>query len=417
MLFFSRRFLPLFLTQFLGAFNDNLFKNALVMLVIFRASGGQDAQAFVTLATGLFMLPYFLFSATAGQLADKYARAELSRVIKLVEILLALFASAGFFTGHVMFLMIVLFWLGTQATFFGPIKYALLPQHLKEDELLTGNAWIEGGTFLAILLGTICGGLLILQPQGAALTSALMIACAVGGYIVSRYIPPAPAPEPALCIRWNIFKETIHILHFARRDRTVFVAILGISWFWLLGGAFLSQFPAYAKDILHADETVVTLFLTVFSLGIGIGSMLCSALSKGHIRLSYVTTGMIGISFFTTDFYDASQHAFLLDTNLASAHAFIAHAANLRILTDLFFISVCGGLYIVPLYALIQSKSPAEQRARIIAANNVINSLFMVISALLIVFLLKLKFTIPEIFLTLAIANCVATVYVYSRLK
>lgn len=404
----SRRFLPLFITQFFGAFNDNLLKNALVMLVTYRLSvqSGENAQLLVTLAAGLFILPFFLFSATAGQLADKYDRAKLSRIVKQVEIVLMAFAAIGFFIQGTYFLLFVLFCMGAQATFFGPIKYALLPQHLREDELLLGNAYIESGTFLAILLGTIIGGLLILQPGGDYWVSGAMLLFAGLGYLSSRAIPPAPAPDPALRVNRNIWQETWRIVAFSRQDKAVFLCIIGISWFWLIGATFLSQFPGYARDIIHSDETVVTLFLTVFSVGIGIGSMLCNKLLGGHIRTTYVPWAAFGITLFGLDLYFASGHtAHAAAGSLMDAWHFIAEPTSWRILFDLGFIAICGGIYIVPLYAIMQHRSSVEHRARIIAANNVINALFMVASALLTLLMLALSCTIPQVFLAMALAN------------
>ncbi len=396
----TRRFLPLFLTQFLGAFNDNLLKNALVMLVTYRiaAQTGENAQLLVTLAAGLFILPFFLFSATAGQLADKFDRARLTRIIKIAEIVIMLFAAAGFALENTWFLLFVLFCMGTHSTFFGPIKYALLPQHLQGEELLPGNAYIEAGTFLAILLGTLLGGVLILQSGGVWLISSALLSVALLGYLASRHIPPAPPPEPALVINRNPWRETWRIVGFARADKRVFRCILGISWFWLVGATFLSQFPPYVKDVLHAEAAVVTLFLTVFSVGIGVGSFLCNKLLRGHISSAYVSLAALGMAAFGVDLYFASLHG---------------GASGLpHIVLDLFAIAVSAGLYIVPLYAIMQHESEAAHRARIIAANNVINALFMVAAALFTLLMLSFSFTIPQVFLSISAANALAALYI-----
>lgn len=414
-LLFSRRFLPLFLTQFLGAFNDNLFKNSMVMLITYRvaASTGMNTQILVTLAAGLFMLPYFLFSATAGQLADKIDRARLSCIVKIVEIILMVFAAVGFYMSNVWFLMFVLFCMGAQATFFGPLKYALLPQHLSEKELLPGNSYIEAGTFLAILLGTISGGLLILRDGGIGEVSFAVIFCAVAGYLSSRFIPEAPAPDPSLTLGYNIAKETLRIINFAHTDEKVYLCILGISWFWLLGSVYLSQFPTLAKDVVHGDETVVTLFLTIFSVGIGIGSMLCNKLLKGLVHSTYVPLAILGITIFTADlYYSSGNRVYSEVTGLLDIDGFLKYTASLRILADLFFTAMCGGIFIVPLYAIMQMRSPVEQRARIIAANNVMNAVFMVAAAVLTILMLKLHFTIPQVFLSVAILNSFVAVYI-----
>lgn len=415
MLLSTRRFLPLFLTQFLGAMNDNLLKNALVMLVTYKmaAETGENAQILVTLAAGIFILPFFLFSATAGQVADKYDRSFLTQIIKQVEIGIMVVAAMGFYFNHIWILMISLFAMGVHSTFFGPIKYALLPQHLQEDELLSGNAYIEAGTFLAILAGTIFGGILILETDDSLSISAAIIAVAVAGFATSRFIPEAEPPAPKLVINKNIWEETLHILSFAREKRSVFYAILGISWFWLVGATFLSQFPTLAKDVLHAKGEVVTLFLTLFSVGIACGAFLCNKLLKGHIQTTYVPLGALGITVFGIDLYFAAVAASGGDHSaLLSLAQFISQPVSWRLIFDLFVISVSAGMFIVPLYALMQHDSEPEHRARVIAANNVLNALFMVIAAVGTLAMLSASFTIPHVFLTIAILNGFVTIWI-----
>jgi acyl-[acyl-carrier-protein]-phospholipid O-acyltransferase/long-chain-fatty-acid--[acyl-carrier-protein] ligase len=411
----SKRFLPLFLTQFLGAFNDNLFKNALVILItyVIAAKTGENAQLLVTLAAGLFILPFFLFSAPAGQLADKYDKAQMARLTKIAEIVLMIIAALGFYLENTYFLLTVLFCMGIQATFFGPIKYALLPQHLEEKELIQGNAYIEAGTFLAILLGTILGGLLILAPGGSKLVSIGAIVIALLGYITSRFIPAAKPSEPDLRINPNIAQETWRIVAHTSKQRDVFLSILGSSWFWLVGATFLAQFPTYAKDVIHGDQTVVTLLLTMFSVGIGVGSVLCNKLLRGLVQATYVPLAAILISVFTIDLYFASQHLPQADaTHLVTAWQFAESPTHWRILFDLFMVSVSAGIYIVPLYAIMQDRSDPTTRARTIASNNILNSLFMVASAIMTLVMLKYNFTIPEVFLTTAILNGLVAVYI-----
>ncbi len=409
----TRRFLPLFITQFLGAFNDNVFKNALVVLITYKLASNVDgnAQMLVTLAAGLFILPFFIFSATAGQLADKYDRAQMARATKIWEMIIMMIASAGFYFGNIYFLLFVLFCLGVQATFFGPIKYALLPQHLHEGELIAGNGYIEAGTFLAILLGTICGGLLIMNELGTQLIAGAIIVCAALGYASSRFIPKAPGPMPELKIHWNIARETWRIIGHDRHNHRVFVSILGISWFWLIGATFLSQFPTYAKETLGADATVVTLFLTVFSVGIGIGSLLCNRLLGGEVSSKYVPAAALGITLFTVDLFFASSHSVSSGT-LIDVWEFLNHIPNVHILLDLLAIAICGGVYIVPLYAIMQHESAPNSRARTIASNNVMNALFMVIAAVGTMIMLKAGFSIPHVFLTIAILNGAATIVI-----
>ena len=409
----QRRLLPLFITQFFGALNDNVFKNALVMLITYRVAdrSGLDGQLLVTLAAGLFIAPFFLFSATAGQLADRMEKSRLIRRIKVAEIAIMALATAGFFLGNVWFLLTVLFLMGTQSTFFGPVKYAILPDHLAPDELIGGNALVEAGTFLAILIGTIAGGLLILTAHGPVIISALILTLSVAGWAASRFIPPAGIAAPGLEISGNFLRETWSIIRHAREQRSLFLAILGISWFWLVGATYLTQFPTLAKQVIGGDEQVVTLFLTVFSIGIGIGSLLCNRLLKGQVSARYVPLAALGMTLFSLDLVAASAHPVTSD-GLMGAAAFLNHAANWRILADLLGIAISGGVYIVPLYAIMQSRSPEASRSRVIAANNILNAGFMVFSAVGTMTLLAKGFTVPEVFLVMAWANALVAAHI-----
>lgn len=409
-----RRFLPLFITQFLGAANDNVFKNALVILLIYRIgdSAGVPASILVTVAGGLLILPFFLFSATAGLLADHFEKSRLMQIIKFAEIPIMGLAAAGLFGGNVWFLLIVLFLLGTQATFFGPMKYAILPEHLAEDELIGGNALIEGGTFLAILIGTITGGLLILTDGGVTLVAVLMLALAGAGFAASLFIPKGEAGRPEVQLSADVIGETRAILRQIRGQRPIFLSVLGISWFWLVGATFLAQFPAFAKDVLMANEHVVTLLLTVFSIGIGVGSALCARLLGGEISARFVPFAALGMALFCADLWLASGAVVPMASDLAGLDTFLRHPANWRVLIDLALIAACGGLFIVPLYAIVQSLSAPEHRARIIAGNNIVNALFMVISALATAGLLAAGATVTQVFLAIAVANAVVAVYI-----
>lgn len=410
----SKRFFPLFWTQFLGAFNDNLFKNALIILLTFTYASmlNTDVQVLVTMAAGAFVLPFFLFSATAGQLADKYDRAAMARVVKLVEIGLMLLAAVGFLTASPYFLLFILFTMGIHSTFFGPIKYAILPQHLEPRELLAGNSYVEAGTFLAILLGTILGGVLVTFDNGPVFVSIGALAVAALGYGFSRAIPPAPAPVPHLKINWNLFGETWAILKLCGQDRTVFLSLLAISWFWFVGATYLAQLPSFTRNVLGADAAVVTLFLTLFSLGIGIGSMLCNRLLRGLVSATYVPLAAIGMGVFGIDLYFATHHASHDGLALLTLGDFLANPASWRIMIDLLGIAVSGGVYVVPLYAMIQKHGEAAYMARLIAGLNVLNALFMVASSILTIVLLKMDFTIPQIFLATAILSLFVSAYI-----
>lgn len=410
----SKRFLPLFVTQFLGAFNDNLFKNALVILVTYRIAANDSAASaqLVNLAFGAFILPMFLFAYLAGQVSDKIDRARVARWVKLMEIGLAVIGSAGLFLANLPLLLLTLFGFGAHSTFFGPVKYAVLPQHLRAEELVIGNAYVEASTFLAILIGTIIGSLFILAHSGMIFTDALMTACAIFGYLASRQIPPAPAPLPDMKLALDPVRGTADMIRFSAHRRDEFLCIIGISWFWLMGAVFLAQFSPFAKNVLHADERVVTLFLVAFSVGIAVGSLLCARLIKGTVRATPVPFGALGMTIFAVDLYFVSRHGMSINGDaLTGIAGFLQQTGGWRILFDLFAIAVCGGIYIVPLNTLLQVRADKAHLARAIASNNLMNALFMVVAAGLAMALIRLGATIPQIFLVMAILNLGAAAY------
>lgn len=414
-LFMTRRFLPLFITQFFGALNNNVFKNALILLITFRIADlvGLNSQLLVAMAAGFFILPFFLFSATAGQLADKYEKSRMISVIKFIEIMLMVFATVGFYFQNTYFLMFVLFALGTQATFFGPLKYAILPEHLHENELIAGNGLIEAGTFISILFGTILGGALILQKNGEYVISAIIMLVALAGWCSSLFIPRANTHQAELKINYNFISETKKLLIYSKQNRDIFLCILGISWFWLFGATFLSELPVFAKDALHADQSVVILFLTVFSIGLAIGSVICNRLLNGKIHVAYVPFGILGMSIFTIDLYFSAGHIVIGSVNsLMGTYQFLCSINGWRIAIDLLLIAIFGGLYTVPLYAMMQNRSTPSHRARIISVNNVVNALFMVIAAAATAVMIKVGFTVLDVFLAIAICNGLVAMYV-----
>ena len=411
----ERRFLPFFLTQALGAFNDNVFKNALVILVAFRIAGLSEAQIgfYANLAAGLFILPFFLFSANAGQWAEKYEKAALIRRVKLAEILIMALGAAGFLTGSLPLLLGVLFLMGAQSAIFGPLKYALLPQHLRPEELVGGNAWVEAGTFLAILLGTLAGGLLMTAvPNGELWTSVAVLAMAVLGWLASRAIPAAPPSAPGLRLDWNPFTATWHNLGILKGRRAVFNAVLGVSWFWFFGSVFIAQLPNYTRIFLGGNEQVASLVLAVFSVGIGLGSLLCERMSGHKIEIGLVPFGAIGLTLFGVDLYFARPEA-AVQTGLTAAQ-FLAAPGTWRILADLLLIGLFGGFYIVPLFALIQTRTPRDSVARVISANNILNAAFMVAAAGLAIALLDAGLNIPQLLLATALLNAVVAVYIFT---
>ncbi len=409
----QRRFAPFFWTQFLGAGNDNLFKFALTVMVTYQLQIGWLPPALAGLAIGaLFILPFLLFSATSGQLADKYDKTALIRFVKWLEVAIMALAGWGFVRADVPLLLGCVFLMGLHSTLFGPVKFAYLPQHLNERELTGGNGMVEMGTFVAILLGNVAGGLLIAVPQvGAQYVAWACLGLAIVGRVAAQLIPASPSTDPDLKINWNPFSETWRNLKLAHGNIVVFRSLLGISWMWFFGAVFLSQFPSFAKDVLHGSEQVASLLLVVFSIGIGIGSLLCEVLSRRHVEIGLVPLGAIGMSVFSIDLYFASRG--LPPAAGLTLSQFVAQAAHWRVMADLALLSLFAGLYSVPMYALIQLRSAPTHRARIIAANNILNALFMIVSSIGVGLLLKANFTIPQVFLITGLLNAVVAFYIF----
>ena len=406
-LFKTRRFWPLFATQFLAAMNDNVFRNALVVLMTYRLaqSWGLDARLLVTLAGALFILPFFLFSSLAGQLADRFEKTQLIRHLKLIEIFLMLAAAAAFYSANLWALMGVLVLLGTQATFFGPLKYSILPDLLTEDELLAGNGLIEAGTFVAILLGTAVGGMLILQPHGVALIAAVFLSIAVACWVLSFLIPTVKVADENLNISYNLFSQTWRIVAHAWQQRTVFLAVLGISWFWLVGFIFLAQLPIFGKDILGGNEQVITLLTTLFSIGVAVGSLICHRLTRGQISGRHVGWGALGMSVACVALWWVSPAAVTANAKLLGVVGFFAQSQNWLPVLAMFVLSAAAGVFTVPLYALMQARAAAASRSRMVAANNVMNALFMVVASFITLGLVALGLSVPQVFLVLGLAN------------
>ncbi len=411
----ERRFAPFFLTQFFGALNDNVFKIGFTSLVTYHTArfSGVDAKTAAFLISAIFILPFVLFSATSGQIADKYDKARLTRFVKSFEIALMLVGATGFVTHAAPLLYLCTFMMGMHSTLFGPVKYSYLPQHLDDRELVGGNGLVEMGTFVAILIGTLIGGAAAgIDGRGEVLLAASCVVIAIIGRLVASRVPPTPAPQPDLVINWNPVSETWRNLRLAAGNRTVFLSLLGISWLWFVGATFLTSFFNFAKDVLSANPDVVTVLLATFSLGIGIGSLLCEKLSRRRVEIGLVPLGSLGISAFAIELYFAS-HALPIRDHLLGVGEFLADLAHWRILVDLFLLAMFGGFYSVPLYALIQSRSAPTHRARILAANNILNALFMIVSALLAMLLTKAGVGIPGLFLVTGLLNVVVASYIY----
>ncbi|MGQ0442282.1 MAG: MFS transporter [Methylophilaceae bacterium] len=413
----EQRFRPFFFTQFLGAFNDNVFKTALVTLVAFHAISltTMDGPTLATLLPGLFILPFFLFSATAGQIADKFEKSYIIRLVKLFEIGIMLFAGAGFFLHHIGLLSCALFMMGTHSTLFGPVKYAYLPQHLKTDELIGGNGMLEMGSFVAILLGQVLGAWLAMQSNNELIISISVISLAILGYWTSRGVPNSPAGAPQLNINWNPITATFSNLKLVWQHPPLWFAIIGISWFWFYGATLLAQFPNFAKNLLHGDESVFILLLSIFSLGIGIGSLLCEKLSKHKVELGLVMFGAIGLSLFGVDLYLSSTGFPTTSAFNVSYLTFMHNFAAWRLLGDILLIGLFGGFYIVPLYAFLQSHAEKSYQSRVIAANNIMNALFMVVSAGFSLWIFNLGFTIPQLFLITSLLSALVSIYLCIR--
>ncbi|MCP4469979.1 MAG: MFS transporter [Gammaproteobacteria bacterium] len=407
----SRRFRPFFLTQLLGAFNDNLYKNGLTIFVAFQAAAvsQQQSNTLVNVAAGLFILPFFLFSPIAGQLADKYEKAMLIRHIKLLEIGIMLLGAGAFLLQSPVLLVAILFLMGTQSALFGPVKYSLLPQALKPDELVGGNAMVEFGTFLAILAGLMAGS--FFMSQGAAVMALAVVITACVGYWASRTIPSLAPAAADLKISFNILRQGLSILHDARANLSVFYSVMGISWFWFIGITYVTQLPNFVRYELGANENVYVLLLAMFSLGIGAGSFLCERLSGRRVEIGLVPIGALGLTLFGIDLY--FSQGLSVRPQLIGPIEFIEQTSSLRVCFDIVMLGICGGLYTVPLYALVQQRSKARKRSRIIAANNIINALFMVAASLYGLFALAVGVSIPMLFLIMALMNAAVALFIF----
>lgn len=420
----SKRFLPLFLTQFMVAFNDNFFRTALVTLISYKAYYlSEDSKVFmVTLAIGLFMLPYFLFSTTGGQLATKYNKAKLIRGVKILEVFVMSLGAVGFMLEDIYFLMGVLFLMGAQSALFGPVKYSILPDHLSESELIGANGYVEAGTFLSILLGTIFGSIVILTGQNNIMTaSVLVILFAVIGYITSLFIPDTVATHPERKFNYNIVKETKQIFGLARKDMLIYDSIVAISWVWMIGAVFLGQMTNITTSIINDDGnasfTILTFFLALFSLGIGIGSIFCNYLLKGEISTKYVPISAVLMTIFMADFTYTIDHHTTSAVPVVLAN-FIQTFDGWRMIVDLFFIAVLAGIYIVPLYAFIQYQTDEKERSQIIAANNILNAVFMVLSSIFAMIILSLTASsIIAVFFVLTVTHALMSAWLFYRIN
>ncbi|MEJ5131757.1 MFS transporter [Acinetobacter sp. MYb177] len=418
----TRRFLPMFITQFFGALNDNVYKQALLLVITYGWINQQaaDVSTLNNLAALLFILPYFIFSATAGQIADKFERSQLIRGIKVLEIVIMLIGSAGFLLGNLWLLLLALFMMGTHSTFFGPIKYAILPEILKPNELMSGNALFQSGTSIAILIGMILGGAVISVSQGNLIWISLtVVIIAVLGYFSSRFILKQKISSPDLKIDWNFFRTSFQTLKYAKSLPLIFMILLGNSWYWFYGATYLTQIPQLTQQNLHASENVVSLLLTFFSVGIGVGSLLCRRIGGSEVNIKMVPIGAIGLTLFA--FYLALSLAFVPERTGAMmnvADMFNHGAIYYHVMLAVTLLGISGGFYIVPLYAMMQAYSPRSHRARVVAANNILNAVFMVSSAIFSIIILSvLKIDIKILFSITAVLSAGFTLWLLYRLK
>ncbi|MCY9875685.1 MFS transporter [Vibrio natriegens] len=416
-MFLSKRFFPFFVTQCLGALNDNVYKNVLLLMVTYSLidSIPVSVNLFVNLAAGLFILPFFLFSAHAGAVADSMDKAKLIRRLKLIEVLIMACAATAIMTENALLMLVLLFLTGTQSAYFGPVKYALLPQALKASELVKGNAWVEMGTFLSILVGTLTAGLLLAMPNGTLIASCLVLFLSILGFISSVNIPALPSHSNQK-VKFEPISGLKKTLNVAQKQRGIWMSILAISWFWFMGATYLTQFPNFAREHLFADSTVVSLLLALFSIGIATGSWLCQKLSFDHVELGILPFGILGLTLFGLDLLWAVPSYNLSPAQYYSVESFISESKHIRVMMDLFFVGVSGGVFIVPLYSFIQSRSNQGECARSIAANNIMNALFMVGSALVSIFVLSvLSLSVVELFAIMAVGNFLVAIYVYRQ--
>lgn len=416
-MFLTKRFFPYFVTQCLGALNDNIYKNVLLLMVTYSQidSLPMSVDLFVNLAAGLFILPFFLFSAHAGAIADNMDKAKLIRRLKLIELVIMSCAATAIMTQSAILMLVLLFMTGTQSAYFGPVKYALLPQALKSDELVKGNAWVEMGTFLSILIGTLSAGLLLAIPNGMLIASCIVITLSLLGFLSSANIPSLPSKKSDK-VKFEPVTGLKKTLKLAQKQRGIWMSILAISWFWFMGATYLTQFPNFAREHLFADSTVVSLLLALFSVGIATGSWLCEKLSFNQVELGILPFGIFGLTIFSADLLWAVPAVESFPSQYYDVQSFVAQSSHIRVMIDLFLVGVSGGVFIVPLYAFIQSRSEEGECAQSIAANNIMNALFMVASAAVSILVLSvLEFSIVELFAILAVGNFIVAIYVYRQ--
>lgn len=409
----EKKFYPTFWTQLLGSLNNNLFKNAFIILLTFKLAQLSSSKNLILISSGLFILPFFLFSAFAGDLSDKYPKHVLSKNLKLLELLIVILGSIGFVFHLPYLLLFCLFLIGTQASLYGPIKYSILPELLAEEQLVEANAFVEMGTFLAILTGTLLGGILINISYGEWIVSFSCIALSLLGYWFSLKIPKLEPVIPSKKLSYNILSLTSANLKLVFHQKYIFLTVLAISWFWFLGASILSLFPILVKDYLHGNESLVTIMLAIFSIGVAIGSIICEKISNKNLELGLVPIGSIGMFISLVDLYFSLKGYPKYFSTPMPLIDFFHQKNSIKILIDLFLFAIFGGIYSVPLYAYLQIRTQREERSRIIASNNILNALFMVFGAVLLFILSALSVSLTNTILIIAILTLCVSVYIY----
>ena len=410
-LLISRRFGTMFACMGLGAFNDNFYKNALIIMTTYKLAKqiGVEPATLLSIASACFILPFFLFSGLAGEIADHFPKHRMVRALKLTEFILIILASFSLMFQHIWSLLVILFLLGVQAAFFGPAKYAILPELLKKEELLLGNAMIEGGTFLSILIGTLIGGLLILQPNGTAIVAITLVVAGFVGLVAAWRVPETLVMKKELRINYNVLSSTWKMVRHAFENPGLIFPILGISWFWAIGATYLTQLPVFTKEIIGANEKVVTLFNGVFTVGIALGSFYCPLLIKlvGKYAKNLSAVALTGVFAFGLDVCFIGRHVVPPPPNelFGLIEYLTASNTHLRLAVDLFLLAFCGGLFIVPLYTQLQTASDEHERARTIASNNVMNAFFIASASILAAVMFGLKFTVLQVLFVFALLN------------
>lgn len=416
----TKRFLPLFITQSMAAFNDSLFRNTLIMLINYQLAINlhKNAATLSAMVSGIFILPFLLFSATGGELADKFSKSNLIRVIKVAEIIIIIIATIGLFQTNINLLFIALFLMGLHSAIFGPVKYAIIPELLDKHEILGGNSWFEASTFVVILLGTMASSLGFSLHYGMYIISLVFLSCAICALISGFMIPKTKAIEPNLQISWNFINKTFEVIYESRRNKKIFYSILTISWLWFMGIVLTTELPVLFTTLFNVTPSVVSTVIAVFSIGVAVGSLLCNKISKGIAKFNYTPWVMIGMSLFILDLcYSCYTRNLIPNSKPVDIVYMLNHQSGWRMFCDIFAAAICGGLYVLPFATVLQTESKDSYRSRIIASGNIINALFMVIASIMVITIIKIGFSVISVFIITAILNIIFAVWLLYKIS